>query len=45
MFTMTIVFKIQGKEPREIYEAINHKNALELVIEKRICSMIDLSKI
>lgn len=24
-------FKIQGKEPREIYEAINHKNALELV--------------
>lgn len=26
-------FKIQGKEPREIYEAINHKNALELVFE------------
>ncbi len=25
-------FKIQGKEPREIYEAINHKKALELVI-------------
>ncbi len=24
-------FKIQGKEPREIYEAINHKKALELV--------------
>ena len=24
-------FQIQGKEPREIYEAINHKNALELV--------------
>ena len=24
-------FKIQGKEPREIYEAINHKVALELV--------------
>lgn len=24
-------FKIQGKEPREIYEAINHKYALELV--------------
>ena len=24
-------FKIQGKEPREIYEAINHKMALELV--------------
>lgn len=24
-------FKIQGKEPREIYEAINHKIALELV--------------
>ena len=24
-------FKIEGKEPREIYEAINHKNALELV--------------
>lgn len=24
-------FKIQGKEPREIYEAINHKSALELV--------------
>jgi len=27
-------FKIQGKEPREIYEAINHKKALELVFEK-----------
>jgi len=27
-------FKIQGKEPREIYEAINHKNALELVFKK-----------
>lgn len=27
-------FKIQGKEPREIYEAINHKEALELVFEK-----------
>ena len=26
-------FKIQGKEPREIYEAINHKNALEIVFE------------
>lgn len=26
-------FKIQGKEPLEIYEAINHKNALELVFE------------
>ncbi len=26
-------FKISGKEPREIYEAINHKNALELVFE------------
>lgn len=24
-------FKIQGKEPKEIYEAINHKYALELV--------------
>ena len=24
-------FKIQGKEPREIYEAINHKSALEQV--------------
>ena len=24
-------FKIEGKEPREIYEAINHKSALELV--------------
>lgn len=24
-------FKIDGKEPREIYEAINHKNALELI--------------
>jgi len=24
-------FKIDGKEPREIYEAINHKSALELV--------------
>ena len=27
-------FKIQGKEPREIYEAINHKKALELVFWK-----------
>lgn len=27
-------FKIMGKEPREIYEAINHKNALELVFRK-----------
>ena len=26
-------FKIQGKEPREIYEAINHKNALDLVFK------------
>ncbi len=26
-------FKIQGKEPREIYEAINHKRALELVFK------------
>ena len=26
-------FKIEGKEPREIYEAINHKRALELVFE------------
>lgn len=26
-------FKIQGKEPREIYEAINHKVALELVFD------------
>ncbi|MCI9246315.1 MAG: Fic family protein [Clostridia bacterium] len=26
-------FKIQGKEPREIYEAINHKKALELVFQ------------
>lgn len=26
-------FKLQGREPREIYEAINHKNALELVFE------------
>lgn len=26
-------FKIQGKEPREIYEAINHKIALELVFD------------
>ena len=27
-------FKISGKEPREIYEAINHKKALELVFNK-----------
>ena len=26
-------FKIEGKEPREIYEAINHKSALELVFK------------
>lgn len=26
-------FKIQGKEPREIYEAINHKKALELIFK------------
>lgn len=26
-------FKIKGKEPREIYEAINHKKALELVFD------------
>ena len=26
-------FKIQGKEPREIYEAINHKKALEYIFE------------
>ncbi len=26
-------FKIQGKEPREIYEAINHKKALEIVFK------------
>lgn len=25
-------FKIEGKEPREIYEAINHKTALELML-------------
>lgn len=29
-------FKIQGKEPREIYEAINHKSALELVFDALI---------
>ena len=27
-------FKIQGKEPREIYEAINHKTALESLFER-----------
>ena len=26
-------FKIQGKEPREIYEAINHKKALEFMFD------------
>ena len=26
-------FKIEAKEPREIYEAINHKKALELVLK------------
>ena len=26
-------FKIDGKEPREIYEAINHKKALELIFK------------
>lgn len=26
-------FKIEGKEPRELYEAINHKSALEIVFE------------
>ena len=26
-------FKIEGKEPREIYEAINHKSALELIFK------------
>ena len=26
-------FKIEGKEPREIYEAINHKYSLELVFD------------
>ena len=26
-------FKIQGKEPREIYEAINHKKALEYLLD------------
>lgn len=26
-------FKINNKEPREIYEAINHKNALELIFK------------
>ena len=26
-------FKIEGKEPREIYEAINHKSALELLFK------------
>ncbi len=26
-------FKIEGKEPREIYEAINHKKALELIFK------------
>ena len=26
-------FKIEGKEPREIYEAINHKKAFEIVFE------------
>ena len=29
-------FKIEGKEPREIYEAINHKKALELVFDTLI---------
>lgn len=26
-------FKIEGKQPREIYEAINHKSALEMVLK------------
>ena len=26
-------FKIDGKEPREVYEAINHKRTLELIFE------------
>ena len=26
-------FRIEGKEPREIYEAINHKKALELILK------------
>lgn len=26
-------FKIEGKEPMEIYEVINHKSALELVFK------------
>ena len=43
-------FKIGGKEPREIYEAINHKKALELVFknlknndEKVKTEILDLS--
>ena len=27
-------FKIEGKEPREIYEAINHKSELELIFKR-----------
>ena len=27
-------FKISGREPREIYEAINHKKAMNVLFEK-----------
>ncbi len=33
-FIMTIALKLKEKEPREIYEAINHKKALELAFKK-----------
>lgn len=37
-------FKIQGKEPREIYEAINHKNALDLLFKELKSDNIELTE-
>lgn len=38
-------FKIEGKEPREIYEAINHKYALELVFKALSDNNSDLTEV
>ncbi len=37
-------FKINNKEPREIYEAINHKKAMNLLLKKLNDSNLDLTK-
>ena len=37
-------FKISGREPREIYEAINHKKAMDVLFEKLKSDDLELNE-